>query len=58
MENVILIVVLLLILGGAIAYIIKTKKAGGPCIGCPAGGCSACSGTCKKETETEKSDAE
>jgi len=52
MENVILIFVLAVILGGAIAYIVKAKKNGVKCIGCPAGGscgqkggfCSGCAG--------------
>ncbi len=52
MENAILIVVLVAILGGAVAYIIKAKKSGVKCIGCSAGGscgqkkggsCSGCS---------------
>ena len=51
MENAILIVVLAAILGGAVAYIVRAKKNGVKCIGCPAGGtcgakkeCSSCSG--------------
>ena len=52
MENAILIVVLVAILGGAVAYIVKAKKSGVKCIGCSAGGscgrkkgvsCSGCS---------------
>lgn len=48
MANVILICVIALILSGAITYIVKAKKAGVKCIGCPAGGtCSgSCSGSC------------
>ncbi len=38
MENVILILVLVVILGGAVAYIVKAKKSGVKCIGCSAGG--------------------
>ena len=38
MENAILIVVLVVILGGAVAYIVKAKKNGVKCIGCSAGG--------------------
>ena len=51
MENVIIILVLAVILGGAIGYIVKAKKSGKTCIGCP-GGCSCssseggCSGGC------------
>ncbi|MBP3300143.1 MAG: FeoB-associated Cys-rich membrane protein [Clostridia bacterium] len=35
MENVIAAIVIALILGGAIAYIVKEKKKGTKCIGCP-----------------------
>ena len=38
MENLILIVILVLIIGSAIAYIVKEKKKGVRCIGCPAAG--------------------
>lgn len=44
MTNVILVIVLLLILGGAGIYIINAKKRGVKCIGCPAG--ATCSGKC------------
>lgn len=44
MENIIIIAVLAIILGGAVAYIIKAKKSGKKCIGCPSGG--SCSGYC------------
>ena len=57
MENVILIALLVAILGGAVAYIVKAKRNGVKCIGCsaggncgakkgksPAGGCGSCSG--------------
>lgn len=42
MANFILVVLILIILGAAIAYIIKEKKKGVKCIGCPAAG--TCSG--------------
>ena len=35
MDNFILIAVILLILGGAVVYIVKAKKQGVKCIGCP-----------------------
>ncbi|MBO5245900.1 MAG: FeoB-associated Cys-rich membrane protein [Eubacterium sp.] len=38
MENVIVVAVLLLLVGGAIWYIRKEKKRGVRCIGCPAAG--------------------
>ena len=53
MENAIIVVVLVAILGGAVAYIVRAKKRGVKCIGCSAGGscgtkkggtsCSGCS---------------
>lgn len=46
MENVILIFVLAAILGGAIAYIIRAKKRGVKCIGCPVGGTCGKKGSC------------
>ena len=45
MENYIIIAIILIVLGLAVAYIVKAKKSGKKCIGCP-DGCS-CSG--KKE---------
>lgn len=44
MENVILIVVLAAIIGLAVWYVIKAKKSGKKCIGCPDGG--SCGGSC------------
>lgn len=35
MENYIIIAVLVSVIGGAIGYIIKAKKSGAKCIGCP-----------------------
>ncbi len=42
--NIILIVVLVLILGGAALYIVRAKRRGQHCIGCPDSNC--CSGCC------------
>ncbi len=43
MENFIIIAVLVLILGAALGYVIKAKKRGEKCIGCPhAKTCSSC----------------
>lgn len=43
MKNLIVIAVIIVILGLAIGYIIKQKKKGVKCIGCPSGGnCSGC----------------
>lgn len=44
MGDLIAIIIIVLILGGAIAYIVKAKKSGVHCIGCPTG--SSCSGHC------------
>ena len=43
--EIIAIAVIVLVVGGAVAYIVKAKKSGVKCIGCP-NGCSGCS--CKK----------
>jgi hypothetical protein len=42
MANLIVIAIVLIIVGVAINYIVKAKKSGTKCIGCPAGG--NCSG--------------
>lgn len=54
----VIIAVILLIVGGAVAYIVKAKKSGKKCIGCPdsascaashtkcSGNCSSCGGGC------------
>ncbi len=44
MENIIVIVALVLIIGGAAAYVLKQRKKGVKCIGCPNG--ESCSGNC------------
>lgn len=51
MENFIVVLLLVLILGGAALYIYKAKKRGVKCIGCPdgatcSGHCDRCSGNC------------
>ena len=38
MADIIIVGILLLIVGGAIFYIVKEKKKGTKCIGCPAAG--------------------
>lgn len=41
--EIIAIAAICIIVGGAIAYIVKSKKAGKKCIGCPyAGKCKSC----------------
>lgn len=43
MENIVIIALLVVILGFAIRYIVKAKKNGGKCIGCPnAKTCNSC----------------
>ena len=42
--DIILILVIGLIVGSAVGYIIKAKKNGQKCIGCP--DCKTCSGSC------------
>lgn len=51
MANFIILVTLAVIISLAIAYIVKEKKRGVRCIGCPDGGscggcCSGCNGGC------------
>ncbi len=47
LENIILVAAILLILGGAVLYIVKAKKRGDACIGCPhAKQCGAKHGKC------------
>ncbi len=54
MENVFIVAIILLIVGGAVAYLVKAKKRGIKCVGCPdASECvkksqetGACSGNC------------
>ena len=45
MKNIILIFVLVAILGGAIFYIVRAKRKGEKCIGCPAA--KTCGGKCE-----------
>lgn len=56
MANVIVAGVVALILGVSITYIVKAKKAGVKCIGCPAGG--TCSGKCNGNCSGCHSDAD
>ncbi len=49
-DDIIAAAVIVLIVGGAVAYIIKAKKSGQKCIGCPnSGKCSNCNGSCKNK---------
>lgn len=50
MANIIIILIIASLLGGAIAYMVKSRKKGVKCIGCPdAGSCSRCSGNAAEE---------
>lgn len=45
MTDVIVLIILAVLVGGAVSYIVKAKKSGVKCIGCPAGG--SCPGSAK-----------
>ena len=49
MADLLVLVILGVVLGGAISYIVKAKKAGVRCIGCSAAG--SCSGVCDTDTQ-------
>ena len=50
MADLIVVLILLAILGGAAFYVYKAKKSGRKCIGCPDGGsCTKCSCGCGKK---------
>lgn len=38
MENLLIAAILLILVGAAIVYLVKAKKNGAKCIGCPSGG--------------------
>ena len=41
MSTVIAVIVLVIIIGAAVAYLVRARKKGHKCIGCPAGGSCA-----------------
>ena len=45
MKNLIVVLILAAVIGLAIYYIVKQKKNGARCIGCPSGGCCSKQGT-------------
>lgn len=50
MADIVVIIILAVLIGGAVTYIIKAKKSGAKCIGCPAGGsCPSSKKTPKKK---------
>ena len=57
--EIVAIIIIALIIGGALAYIIKAKKSGKKCIGCPdstscSGACNSCACGCKEKTKENK----
>ncbi|MBQ8303930.1 MAG: FeoB-associated Cys-rich membrane protein [Clostridia bacterium] len=53
MENYIIIAVLVLIIGAAAFYLIRAKKSGAKCVGCPYA--KQCGGNCgAKQNDSEK----
>ena len=54
MENIIPVVILVLLVGGAVLYIWRSKKRGAKCIGCPhARNCKSGPCSCHGEDESE-----
>lgn len=58
-EHIIPIAIIAVIIGLAVAYIVKAKKSGQKCIGCPdskscSGKCSSCSCGCQSSEKEEK----
>ena len=52
LDDIIAVVAIVLIVGGAVAYIIKAKKSGKKCIGCPESGhCNGCCGCGENKTK-------
>lgn len=52
MTDLVIIGIVLALLGTAVTYIVRSKKRGGHCIGCPSGGnCPHCNGGCNSETK-------
>ena len=53
--DILIIAAIVLILGGAITYVVIAKRKGQKCVGCPAskscGVCSGCNGKCGNKTE-------
>ena len=52
MENMLILLILFAVIGLAIDYVIRSKKKGRKCIGCP-GGCENCSGGCHAFAEAD-----
>lgn len=52
MVDIVLVLFLVLLIGGAVAYVLREKKNGAKCIGCPASG--ACGGKCGRHADTNE----
>lgn len=50
--EIIAIIAIALIIGGAVFYIVRAKKRGNKCIGCPYG--SSCNGKCSENKDASK----
>ena len=58
-SDIIIILAILLVVGAAVAYIVRTKKKGKKCIGCPyADSCSSCLNGCGCSGEDTKPKAD
>lgn len=53
MTDIIVIAIVAIILGLAIGYIVRAKKRGTKCIGCPEGTCGGCNGSCSCHADAE-----
>lgn len=60
--DIIIIAAIVVIVGGAVAYIVRAKKSGKKCIGCPDGagcsskGCSCCCGSFDENSHPAETD--
>ena len=55
MIDIIVIAIVVALSGAALGYVIKSKKRGAKCIGCPSGGCSSCSCGCSRAQNAKDS---
>ena len=51
MENILIIAVVLAIVGLAVGYVIRAKKRGAKCVGCPEGSCGSCNCGCNGQCQ-------
>lgn len=55
--DIIIILIITAILVAAIAYIVRAKKKGAKCIGCPAGDCCSMKKGCGEQSKTKAEDS-